>query len=532
MTASLQLVKPFGRFVELGKRDFLANTSIGLRPFARNLSYFGVDLDQLLAHDPERAKAMMQDINAAFASGALRPIPYRLMEGDEVEEAFRQMQAARHVGKIVVRPPVHGRVRPQMPALALREGVHLVLGGNGGFGLETALWRAAQTTGTVAIASRSGVRAAGDLARIEAARAGGARIVIEQADARDASALKALVDRLVADHGPLRSVVHTAMVLRDGAIPNLDAESLDAVLAPKVDGVLTLDRITGKHPVDHFVVYSSASAMIGSPGQGAYVAANAFLEGVVRNRRARGLPGLAVAWGAISDAGVIAKDQELGQRLTRATGVAGIASTEALGFLGRLMAQGDAADVVNVYAQVNRTAIASQLPVLHTPTFPRLFSTVADGAAGSGEDLMEQIAGLGDAEARTLLREVLGREVAGILRLPPDAVTGTAALSELGMDSLMALELRLTLEKKFGFELPLLSIGSGRTLDDLAAVALGSLRSPETAASAATAAPALVLAPEEAALAARHGVRLDAESIEALTEMAAASPRDAAGTGS
>lgn len=530
MAASLKLVKPFGRFVELGKRDFLSNTTVGLRPFARNISYFGVDLDQLLAHDKARATALMAEIGEAFANGSLQPIPYRIMEGSATEDAFRQMQAARHVGKVVVRPPRTGRVVSNATETpTLREGVHLVLGGNGGFGLETALWMAAQTVGTVAIASRSGVRAADDLARIEAARAAGARIVVEQADARDAAALEALVERLVAAHGPLRSVVHTAMVLRDGAIPNLDAESLDAVLAPKVDGVLTLDRITEKHPVDHFVVYSSASAMIGSPGQGAYVAANAFLEGVVRNRRSRGLPGLAVAWGAISDAGVIAKDQELGQRLTRATGVAGIASAEALGFLGRLMAQGDAADVVNVYAQVNRTAIAGQLPVLRTPTFPRLFSTAADGAAGSGEDLMEQIAGLGDAEAHLLLREVLGREVAGILRLPPNAVTGTAALSEFGMDSLMALELRLTLEKKFGFELPLLSIGSGRTLDDLAAVALSSLRTPANAAPADTAAPAALLAPQEAALAAQHGVRLDTDSIASLTEMAAGA-HDVTGT--
>ncbi|MFG1239332.1 type I polyketide synthase [Xanthobacter autotrophicus DSM 597] len=531
MAASLKLVKPFGRFIELGKRDFLSNTTVGLRPFARNISYFGVDLDQLLAHDKARATALMAEIGEAFASGSLQPIPYRIMEGSATEDAFRQMQAARHVGKIVVRPPRSGRVVSNTRETpALRTGVHLVLGGNGGFGLETALWLAAQTAGTVAIASRSGVRAAGDLARIEAARAAGARIVVAQADARDPAALEALVERLVADHGPLSSVIHTAMVLRDGAIPNLDAESLDAVLAPKVDGVLALDRITERHPVDHFIVYSSASAMIGSPGQGAYVAANAFLEGVVRNRRARGLPGLAVAWGAISDAGVIAKDQDLGQRLTRATGVAGIASAEALGFLGRLMAQGDAADVVNVYAQVNRTAIASQLPVLRTPTFPRLFSTTADGAAGSGEDLMEQLAGLGDVEARALMRDVLGREVAGILRLAPEAVTGTAALSELGMDSLMALELRLTLEKKFGFELPLLSIGSGRTLDDLAAVALSSLRTPESAPPAESA-PAVVLAPEQAALAARHGIDLDAKSIEALTEMAAGS-RDARGTAS
>lgn len=94
----------------------------------------------------------------------------------------------------------------------------------------------------------------------------------------------------------------------------------------------------------------------------------------------------------------------------------------------------------------------------------------------------------------------------------------------------MALELRLTLEKKFGFELPLLSIGSGRTLDDLAAVALSSLRTPESAPPGESA-PAVVLAPEQAALAARHGIDLDAKSIEALTEMAAGS-RDARGTAS
>ncbi|MFG1300146.1 SDR family NAD(P)-dependent oxidoreductase [Xanthobacter sp. V3C-3] len=520
MTASLRLVKPFGRFVELGKRDFLANTTVGLRPFARNISYFGVDLDQLLAHDRGRATALMSEIGAAFAEGALHLSPYRVLEGPAVEEAFRQMQAARHVGKIVVRPASTGWIAPAAPqAPVFPEGVYLVVGGNGGFGLETALWLAARVPGTVAIASRSGVRAPEDLARIDAARAAGARIEVEQADARDAAALEALVERLVAEHGPLRGIVHTAMVLRDGAIANLDADSLDAVLAPKIDGVLALDRITERHPVAHFVVYSSASAMIGSPGQGAYVAANAFLEGVVRARRARGLPGLALAWGAIADAGVIARDQELGQRLSRATGVAGITSEEALGFLGRLMAAGPAAEPVNVYAQVNRTAIASQLPVLKTPTFPRLFAAGADDGSGGGEDLLEQLAGLDDAEARARLREVLAREVAAILRLPAEAVSGTAVLSELGMDSLMALELRLTLEKKFRFELPLLSIGSGRTLDDLAAVALASLRPAEGKPSAAPDAGPRVT-PAVTALAVQHGVGIDAQAMDTFVELA------------
>ncbi|MEP9353636.1 SDR family NAD(P)-dependent oxidoreductase [Xanthobacter sp. KR7-65] len=519
MAASLKLVKPFGRFIELGKRDFLANTTVGLRPFARNLSYFGVDLDQLLAHDPARAKAMMGDIAAAFASGTLRPIPYRVMAGESVEEAFRQMQAARHVGKIVVRPAESGAARPAAASGPLAgEGLWLVVGGTGGFGLETALWLAGQTQGTVAVASRSGVRDPAAANRITAASAAGARIVVEAVDARDEAALAALVDRLVAEHGALRGIIHTAMVLEDGAIPSFTPEGLATVLAPKIDGVVALDRITQAHPVAHFVVFSSASAMIGSPGQGAYVAANGFLEGVVRNRRARGLPGLALAWGAISDAGVLAKDQALGQRLARATGVAGIASAEALAFLGRRMAEGMAADPVCVYAQVNQTSIASQLPVLQTPTFPRLFSTTGAGAAASGDDLMEQLAGRDDAEARDILRTLLAGEIGAILRLPADTVSGAAALSDLGMDSLMALELRLTLEKKFGIELPLLSIGSGRTLDDLAAVALSSLRGAESSAEPAAPRPGIVIPDAEAAMAAQHGVELGDAGIGTRVE--------------
>ncbi|MDI4663227.1 SDR family NAD(P)-dependent oxidoreductase [Xanthobacter autotrophicus] len=514
MAASLRLVKPFGRFVELGKRDFLANTAVGLRPFARNLSYFGVDLDQLLAHDPERAKRVMADISDAFGAGQLHPLPYRAVDGENVGEAFRQMQGARHMGKIVVRPQQRGRLAAASRGdLALREGVHLVIGGTGGFGLETALWLADQTKGVVAVASRSGARDGEAAARIAAANEAGARIVVEAADARDGDALTALVERLVATHGPLRSIIHTAMVLEDGVVANLTAESLATVLAPKVDGVLALDRITEAHPVDHFVVYSSASAMIGSPGQGAYVAANAFLEGVVRNRRSRGLAGLALAWGAISDAGVIAKQEALGQRLARATGVAGIVSSEALTFLGRLMARGQEAGPMAVYAQVNQTAIASQLAVLKTPTFPRLFSATANEAGGDGDPLPARLAGLSEDAARDLLGELLAREIAGILRLPAETVDPTAPLSALGMDSLMALELRLTLEKKFGLELPLLAIGSGRTLADLTGVALASLRgTPEPASEAPEAGPDAT----DAAMLEQHGVSLAPEDGSAI----------------
>ena len=105
MERSIGILRPFGRFVELGKRDYVANTHIGLRPFRRNLSYFGVDLDQLLIDEPATAKLLMRSVIRLFESGALAPLPYRAFDAGETVEAFRMMQASGHIGKLVVRPP-------------------------------------------------------------------------------------------------------------------------------------------------------------------------------------------------------------------------------------------------------------------------------------------------------------------------------------------------------------------------------------------------------------------------------------------
>src|SRR5208337_4104997 len=130
MQASLKCLKPFGRFIELGKRDYVLNTSVGLRPFRRNLSYFGVDLERLLA-----------ELVTQFAAGALSPLPHRAFDWHEAGRAFQLMQSAGQVGKIIVRPasrPIATRVA--RVAFHPGPGVHLVVGGAGGFGFEAASW--------------------------------------------------------------------------------------------------------------------------------------------------------------------------------------------------------------------------------------------------------------------------------------------------------------------------------------------------------------------------------------------------------
>jgi acyl transferase domain-containing protein/NADPH:quinone reductase-like Zn-dependent oxidoreductase/acyl carrier protein len=470
MLASVKCLKPFGRFIELGKRDYVANTALGLRPFRRNLTYFGVDLDQLLAADLTLTQALMQDIVAGFERGDFCALPYRAFEAPEAAAAFQAMQAGAHIGKLVVRPP-SPPMASTAPALRFEPGagVHLVVGGTSGFGFETAVWLAEQGARIIVLASRRGRLDPALQARAEAMRGLGVVVEVAALDVTDAAAVHALITRLTADHGRIAGVVHAAMVLDDGSIANLTPERTDQVLAPKIDGVRHLDDATSGHALDYFVAFSSATTMIGNPGQGAYVAANGYLQGMMRNRRARGLPGLAVAWGAIADAGVLARDAETAAKLERISGIAAMRAAEALGYLGGLLAAGDAVPATVYCATIRPNGMLRGLKLLQSPSFAGVFSGDDRISAEAGLDLAQMIAGKTEGEARALVAGLVAGEVARILRLASEDIDPARRLDELGMDSLMSIELRMGIEMRFGVELPVVAINSGVSVNDLAA---------------------------------------------------------------
>lgn len=471
MRAGFRLLRPFGRFVELGKRDYLENTALELRPFVRNLSYFGVDLDELLAHDAQASRRVLENIVAGFESGAFKALPYRAFAGEDVAHAMRLMQRSAHVGKIVVRPAQRAIEERAPLSFQPKAGPFLVLGGTGGFGLETAIWLADQGANPVVVASRRGQidpAAAGRFAAYDG------RIIAERADATDPESIKALLNRIRAAHGPLAGVVHTAMVLEDGLLDGLTERSLSAVVLPKALGVRALDAATRGDPLQCFVAYSSATTLIGNPGQGAYVLANAYMEGVMRERRLVGLPALAVGWGAIADAGVIARDAQLGERLQRTTGVGGVPFRDALNHLGRLLAQADVVEPAQIYSLLGNSAVATSLAVLKSPAFAGLSDSPSEQSEAASIDLAAQIAGKSPSEALAIVLAVTRAEIGRILRMEADSIDARRPLSEIGMDSLMALELRLGVEKRIGIELPLMSLAD-RTVTHVAEKILAGL---------------------------------------------------------
>jgi NADPH:quinone reductase-like Zn-dependent oxidoreductase/acyl carrier protein len=487
MARSIDCLKPFGRFLELGKRDYYQNTHIALRPFRNNLSYFGIDADQLLSTNDALIRRLFAELMAMFATGELVPLPYRIFDADGTSMAFRLMQRSGHIGKILIRPPQEKPAeRVQVDLKIDPEGSYLIVGGLGGFGLATAQWLASKGARHIHLVSRSGRPVEDAAAVIDAMRSGGVEVQVAAVDVTDKAALDRYLQIFDSGEAPLKGVFHIAMVLDDAFARNLTRHRIAQVLAPKVTGAVNLDESTRRFGLDHFVLFSSVSAMIGNVGQTNYVAANAFLEGLARRRRVEGLPALAVGFGAISDVGYLARNAAVGQTLSQRLGRSALSAEEALRGLEALLRcdPHDAGHAAVQFARVDWSMARKELRTVKTPLFKelQLDDAAADGGSVAAAELLNQLREMPDAEVQMRLGDLMAESITRTLRLPSGDLDRNRALSEFGMDSLMMLELRMAVEEKMGIEIPLMSLTSSLTVNDISKRLTTMLRNHDKAA--------------------------------------------------
>ena len=455
--ASLACLAKGGRFVELARRDILSEDEMAaLRP---DVAYAILDLYTLKQHDPETPGAALRDVLARVATGELAPLRHTIWPLAETSAAMGHMRAARHIGKIVLTTPslAGGRLR--------RDGTYLVTGGLGGIGLALAEWLAERGAGTVVLNGRRAPDAAAEEA-IEALRARGFGIEVEIADVTDTAAVDAMLGRMDGALPPLAGVIHSVGVLSDAALGNQSWESFQTVLWPKMLGAWHLHRATADRDLDMFILFSSVAGVLGNPGQANHAAANAFLDQLAAHRRALGLPGQAIAWGAWSELGEAEEQREriAGRREASGTGW----FTPEQGFLAfeRLLRQDATGSVVaQVDWPVFGETVGGRPPLLDD------LLTVAtdDDDACSSEDVLAQLAATPAAERETLLVSFVQREVQAVLRLP-SAPAPTVGFFDLGMDSLMAVELRNRLNRTLSevYAVPNTLVFDYPTISDLA----------------------------------------------------------------
>ncbi len=449
ISASLRVTGQGGRFVEIGKRGIWdAPRMAAARP---DVAYHVVYLGDLFEREPARIQTMLVALATELAAGRLSALPHRLYPAARVADAFRFMAQARHVGKVVVRPPATAA------AARIRDDAsYLVTGGLGALGVRVAEWLHARGARHLALMGRSAPTpaVAERLARLEL---DGTVIRVIRGDVARDEDVRAALAEIAGALPALRGVVHAAGVVDDAVLSRLTPASLAAVFGPKVAGAWNLHTRCASLPLDFFVVFSSIASVLGSPGQGSYAAANAFLDALAAERRATGRPGLSVSWGPWAEAGMAAALGERDRRRWEDKGVRAHAPAAALDELERLLAT-DAAHVMVAAIDWDR----------HLPTFPegagRPLAGLARGstpraavavAPPERPELLRRLDALPLARRSAGVLAHVGEQVVRVLQLAPThALDPERGLKDLGLDSLMAVELRNRLQASTGRALP------------------------------------------------------------------------------
>jgi len=464
MLRSWEVLAPYGRFVEIGKRDIEENALLPMAHFDGNRTFAAIDVDRMLRERRSLFTRILSDVDQLFASGKIGPLPTTAFPASQIADAFRLMSRAKHVGKVVIDFREQVVSAQPLPAPRFRpDRTYVITGAFGGFGQALARWMAREGARRLVLLSRRGPTSPEALALLQELEAAGVQVSAPALDCSDAEGVEALFARIRSDGPAIGGIFHAAMVLDDGLLPTLTSHRLAAVMAPKAGGAWVLHHASRDDPLDHFVLFSSIAAVIGNLGQGAYCAANAALDALARHRRALGQPALSVAWGVLSNAGVAARTDGLVDQLEQ-LGLRPFTTDDALSALGELMDGGAPACIA--FADVDWARWANHAELARSPRF----SEMAGVASGSDRlaRFRREMSAIPGPERLGALEARLTRALAAVLGEKPESIPLDRSLESLGVDSLMAVELSLSLEQEMGVRLPTSLLMQGPTVKVLA----------------------------------------------------------------
>ncbi|NLU84206.1 type I polyketide synthase [Rhodococcus sp. HNM0569] len=464
---NLRAAAEFGRIVEIGKADIYGGGVLDLAPFDRNLSYFAVDMDRMLAHRPQVVRAVTRRVVDLLAQGVYPHLPYTTYPLDRIAEAFEAVARSTHTGRVVLAlDSPEPAVRPRLPHVAIDpDGSYLVTGGFGAFGLAVARRLAADGARHLILASRSGPTTDAARGAVAELREAGVDVTTATLDVADHEQVHAAIAHAVDGPYPLRGVFHTAGLVDNRPVHDITHDSLRATFAPKVDGGWNLHRATvdAGAQLDAFVLFSSVSALTGGTPQLAYSAANASLDALASERRAAGLPALTVAWGSMSGGGMAEANDET-VRYLALLGFRPIDMTDATAMLTECMRlEVPHVAVMDVdWEQWGATNGASRAN-------PRFAEHIRDATAGGtgASALQAEILALPEDQRGDVVTYILAEQLAVVMGVPADAVDVLTPLPDLGMDSLMAIEFAARAGKTLGIEISVLEFGRGSGLSTI-----------------------------------------------------------------
>ncbi|MBD2364812.1 SDR family NAD(P)-dependent oxidoreductase [Anabaena minutissima FACHB-250] len=434
ISKSLSVLQPQGRFVEIAKRGVL-QTDEALK-VRSDIAYFLVDLVEVCQQQPTLIQSMLAKIMPQFATEQLKPLPQTQFPITNVVDAFRYMQQAKHIGKIVV---------TQTELTFRADSTYLITGGMGGLGLLVAEWMVEKGARHLVLLGRSGAN--GEVKQsIKTLQQMGAQVMVTQADVVNLEQMTKVIEDIERSLPPLRGIIHAVGVLDDGVLQQQTWERFTKVMSPKVEGAWNLHQLTQHLPLDFFVLFSSVASLFGSPGQANHAAANAFLDTFAHYRQQQELPGLSINWGVVTDIGAAAKRQA--ESWVKAKGIGTIAPHQVLAVLEQQMLAPASPQVGVVPVDWSKFNISPFFQDLQ----PQAKSTEPSSQAG---EFLQQLDTIPKGEHRAYLMNHVCTQVATVLGGNPTiAIDIQQGFFDLGMDSLTSVELRNRLQTSLGCSLP------------------------------------------------------------------------------
>ncbi len=503
--AGLEDLAPNGCFLEVGKRGIWSDEQV--RAFRDDIRYFPFDLGEIAQENPESIRAMFLELMNAFKAEQLTPLPTTTYPTEQAATAFRTMAQAGHIGKIVLsrRPPAEFENLRRI----ISQGTTLVVGGLGPLGSVLADWLSKAGARRLVLCGRS---AKADPTFLSSLQNAGTEVLVERMDVADPASVHEVLQRIRASGLPLTTVFHAAGVVQDRVLGKESWDTYRHATAVKIEGAWNLHRLTQNDPVQLMVYFSSAAGILGAAGQGSYAAGNAFLDSMAHYRSGRGLTTLSVDWGAWAEAGMAARlAPKHAGRLER-QGIHSLSADTALAAMERaIVEQRTQLAVLSVSWERFLEGRADKA------FFSELLSPHSSVAESAQEASIRDVLLNAPAEERKTLMEAHVRNCArrALSMAPASAIQEDVPLQEIGLDSLMAIDMKNELAQSLRVPLSAGLLFNYPTVGELTEHLLGILSTPASSPKSVSANSVRTLVEPAAA------TRADENALDELSEQEA-----------
>ena len=469
---SLELLAPYGRYLETGKVSAMDDLPLPMRVFSKNLSFTSIDIDQLCKDKPEEVATLFSDTVSYLESGKLVPLPTKVFDASNIIEAFQWVGENNDIGKAVVNFKDQSvEIENENDDLFKTDKTYLITGGTRGLGLEIAHWLVNKGVKNLSLLSRSGEKDPEVKAKIDALRQPGVTVNVYAVDVADKQAMIEVFADMEKTLPPLVGIFHGAMVLDDGFLLDMNDDRFRKVLNPKVNGTMILHELSKKLTLDLFVMFSSLSSLIGHLGQANYVVANTLLDSFAHLRANLGLPATTVNLGVLGQSGVIARDENL-KEMVMDSGIKSFTNEEVLIALEEIVrTKPTQIGFFNVDWKVFEKSFKSSKS--------SLFEDLIDENVGNDNHLNEvqsdhwnALLGMNAAQQRDYVLDILTQELSVILKMSKDAIPSDKGVNFLGVDSILSVQLIRAINAKLAVELSPMEFTSGPNLQKLTRIVL------------------------------------------------------------